>query len=159
MDPEKYEFHNYTVEETTEAMERALNRLWRENPKARVILTVSPVPLAATYEARHVLQSTTYSKSVLRIVAEQLRERHPAIEYFPSFEIITGAFSRGAYFEEDLRTVTPEGVAHVMRLFMQHHAQEGEITLPPPPPVAEKRTREQQEGEAVVCEEELLARA
>lgn len=161
MDPEKYEFHNYTVEETTEAMERALNRLWRENPDARVILTVSPVPLAATYEARHVLQSTTYSKSVLRIVAEQLRERHQAIEYFPSFEIITGAFSRGAYFEEDLRTVTPEGVAHVMRLFMQHHAQEGEITPPPPPPppVAEKRTREQQEGEAVVCEEELLARA
>ena len=42
-------------------------------------------------------------------------------DYFPSFEIITGSYSRGAYFESDLRSVKAEGVDHVMRLFLSHY--------------------------------------
>jgi hypothetical protein len=91
------------------------------NPRARVILTVSPVPLAATARRdQHVLTATTYSKSVLRVAAETLVSRFRHVEYFPSYEIITGAFSRGAYYADDLRNVLEDGVSHVMRLFMRH---------------------------------------
>ncbi len=45
----------------------------------------------------------------------------PTTDYFPSFEIITGSYNRGAYFEDDLRSVKPEGVSHVMKLFMRHY--------------------------------------
>lgn len=154
MDPTRYEFCNFDVEETSAALERALQHLWSVNPRVRVILTVSPVPLAATYEARHVLVATTYSKSVLRVVADAAARRHEAVEYFPSFEIITGAFNRGAYYEPDLRSVTADGVGHVMRLFMRHNTTPLKATSNIAAPV----DREAQEGQAIICEEALLAK-
>ena len=56
--------------------------LKRLNPGVRVLLTVSPVPLIATYEPRHVLVSTTYSKSVLRVAAEQVMRRHDWVDFY-----------------------------------------------------------------------------
>ena len=41
------------------------------NPALRILLTVSPVPLIATFEHRHVLVSTTASKSILRVAADE----------------------------------------------------------------------------------------
>src|SRR5205823_3059266 len=69
---------------------------------------------------RHVLVSTTYSKSVLRVAAQQLTESLDGVHYFPSYEIVTGNFSRGAYFADDLRSILEPGVEHVMSLFFRH---------------------------------------
>ena len=114
-------FVNETVDDVVNEMSAFLTHLSRLNPRARVILTVSPVPLAATARRdQHVLAATTYSKSVLRVAAETLASRFGHVEYFPSYEIITGAFSRGAYYADDLRNVLEDGVSHVMRLFMKH---------------------------------------
>ncbi len=121
-DPERYRFVNFGVDEVNRDFERFMDKLRTVNPKARVILTVSPVPLVATAEDRHVLVSTTYSKSVLRVVAEQITRKYADVAYFPSYEIITGGFTRGRYFANDLRSVTEEGVVHVMRLFLKHYA-------------------------------------
>lgn len=121
MDLTRYEFVNFTADEVTTDLEKVIERLATINPKCKVILTVSPVPLIATYEPRHALVATTYSKAVLRVAAENIRSLYSHVEYFPSFEIITGSFTKGIYFEEDLRSVTDEGVAHVMRLFLKHY--------------------------------------
>jgi peptidoglycan/LPS O-acetylase OafA/YrhL len=126
-DPDRYAFHNQTVDEVTADMAAFIERLQEVNPAAQVVLTVSPVPLMATAEpGAHVLEATTYSKSVLRVAAETLRQRYAHVHYFPSYEIITGAHSRGRYLADDLRTVREEGVAHVMRLFLKHAAGVGE---------------------------------
>jgi hypothetical protein len=120
-DPEKYEFYNQPVEDVIADMSAFIDALLKVNPQVDVVLTVSPVPLMATAEpGAHVLAATSYSKSVLRVAAETLRQRYAQVHYFPSFEIITGAFNRGGYYGEDLRGVTEEGVSHVMRLFLQH---------------------------------------
>ena len=84
---------------------------------------MSPVPLAATYEPRHVLVATTYSKSVLRVVAENAWRRFAWVDYFPSYEIITGSFNEGAYYEADHREVNPIGVAHAMRCFVGNYLE------------------------------------
>jgi hypothetical protein len=120
-DPERHRFHNYSVQETVDDMTAFVGSLRRVNAGAKVILTVSPVPLVATAEPRHVLVSTTYSKSVLRVACEMLAASLEDVAYFPSYEIITGSFSRGNYFAEDCRSVTPAGVAHVMRVFLRHY--------------------------------------
>jgi hypothetical protein len=122
-DPAGCEFVNLTLAEVVDDLDTAVRRLRTINPAARVLLTVSPVPLAATYEDRHVLTATTYSKAVLRVAAETLAREHDHVDYFPAYEVITGSFSRGRYFDADLRSVTPEGVDHVMRLFLRHYAQ------------------------------------
>ena len=60
---------NLSVYEVEMDMFDFLARLRGVNPKVRVLLTVSPVPLIATHADRHVLSATTYSKSVLRVAA------------------------------------------------------------------------------------------
>ena len=122
-DAAEHLFHNETVDEVVSNMRRFVGLLRQVNPPARVLLTVSPVPLAATALDRHVLVSTTYSKSVLRVAAEALTEL-PNVAYFPSYEIITGNYSRGRYYAENLRDVVEDGVRHVMRLFFRHAAPE-----------------------------------
>lgn len=130
-DPSKYEFYNQGVEDVVADLTAFRDALHAVNPKAEIIFTVSPVPLVATAEeGAHVLSATTYSKSVLRVAAESMRQRFENVHYFPSYEVITGAFNRGAYYAPDLRNVLEDGVAHVMRLFLAH-ATGGSEGLPP----------------------------
>ena len=125
-DPAKHLFLNLTVDEVVSDMRAFLVRLRELNPHtSRVIFTVSPVPLAATAEQKHVMPATTYSEVVfLHVAAEMLCREHADTHYFPSYEIITSASSRGRYFAANCRDVTEEGVDHVMRLFFQHVAGE-----------------------------------
>jgi hypothetical protein len=122
MDPSIHRFRNFTAKEVADDLELFLLKLQSVNPKARVILTVSPVPLIATYENRHVLVSNTHSKAVLRTVAGETATRYEHCDYFPSYEIITGQHVGNGYLEDDLRSVRPEGVDHVMRVFLKHYA-------------------------------------
>jgi len=160
-DAAKYTFVNFDVAAVTSDLEQFLALLRSVNPRARTILTVSPVPLVATAEDRHVLVATTYSKSVLRVAAEAVAQSCPDVTYFPSYEIVTGSFSRGAYFADDGRTVLESGVAHVMRIFMRHFTELGEGEMAPAArPVdvhPDAHTEKMKELVAVACDEEVLA--
>ncbi|MBO4206244.1 GSCFA domain-containing protein [Micromonospora echinofusca] len=116
-DPDRHVFRNATVAEVHADLSAAVALLRAVNPGLTVLLTVSPVPLTATATGEHALAATTYSKSVLRAAAGQLAQEHAHVDYFPSYELITGVPSRGVFFAPNLRTVTPEGVAYVMRHF------------------------------------------
>jgi hypothetical protein len=122
-DESEHEFVNFSLAETEAAMVAALEAIKAVNPRVRAILTVSPVPLIATFERRSVLVSTAYSKAVLRVTAESMIQRFDWVDYFPSYEIITGPATASLYFEEDRREVNSLGVAHVMRIFEQHHLE------------------------------------
>jgi hypothetical protein len=116
-----FAFENFSVSGMIEDLTQFITRLRVVNSGVSVLLTVSPVPLVATYEPRHVLVSTTYSKSALRVVAEAVAGTMTNVDYFPSYEIIVGPQARGRYFAADARTVTPEGVEHVMDIFSRHY--------------------------------------
>lgn len=152
MDEKRYEFCNFTSADVTADLMQFLVRLERVNPEARVLLTVSPVPLVATFESRHVLVSTTYSKAALRVAADELERWSPRVHYFPAYEIITGAHTRGRYYGPDLRSVTAEGVAHVMRTFFRH-CHEGSESLPDVDAALREENRTSME---LVCDEELI---
>lgn len=117
----EHEFLNLSVQEIVDDMKAFFELLLAVNPRVRTIVTVSPVPLVATAATDHVLVSTTYSKSVLRVACQQLKDAFRHVDYFPSYEIITSNASRGRYFANDLRSVTEEGVDHVMKIFMKHY--------------------------------------
>jgi hypothetical protein len=162
-DEHAYAFHNFNVSEMEADLHRFLTALRRINPTCRVLLTVSPVALVATYEDMHVLEATIYSKAALRVVAETAIRADPLVGYFPSYEIITGPQARSAFFEDDLREVRPEGVAHVMSIFERHYL--GVKTAPVAvAPVAAARPLQDQgqvirEIQAVICDEEQLERS
>lgn len=124
---DRHVFHNLGVDEVVSDLAAFWKGLKQINPQAQLVLTVSPVPLVATAEiGAHVMSATAYSKSVLRVAAEIMRLNHAHVHYFPSYEVITGQFSRGQYFARDLRSVTEQGVEHVMRLFLRH-ATRGQV--------------------------------
>lgn len=126
-----YEFYNQTVADVIDDLARFRDGLAAINPGAQIVLTVSPVPLTATAQPKeHVLSATTYSKSVLRVAAETARASFDNVHYFPSYEIIAGAFNRGTYYASDLRNVLEPGVSHVMRLFMAHATGSGALASP-----------------------------
>jgi len=157
-DPARYALINLNVSDVVTDMTRFIEALRAVNPTATVILTVSPVPLSATALDRHVLVSTTYSKAVLRVAAEGLAAALDAVHYFPAYEIVTGQFSRGQYFSDDLRSVTASGVDHVMSLFFKHAAEGG--TRPTEAaateaPVLLSRAK-LKKALQVMCDEELL---
>ncbi|MFE4867999.1 GSCFA domain-containing protein [Streptomyces sp. NPDC056682] len=112
-DAGRHVFHNHTFAEVHRDLSAALALTRAANPELRVLLTVSPIPLTATATGGHALTATTYSKSVLRAVAGQLAEEHAYVDYFPAYEIVTGFPFKTAFFEPNLRSVTPEGVAFV----------------------------------------------
>ncbi|WP_158806327.1 GSCFA domain-containing protein [Acidisoma sp. L85] len=120
-DDELYGFHNLTVDEVIKDMKSFISKLRTVNPNAAVLLTVSPVPLIATATDKHILNATSHSKAVLRVSAEVLQNLDNVF-YFPSYEIVTGGFSRGRYFGPDLREISEAGVDHVMKLFFRHLA-------------------------------------
>jgi hypothetical protein len=153
----RHTFENLSVEGMIADLSAFVAKLRVVNRDVRIVLTVSPVSLVATYEAQHVLLSTTYSKAALRVVAEAVSRAFQSVSYFPSYEIIVGAHARNGYFAEDLRSVTPEGVAHVMRLFKRHYLvdtiDEGAIRWNPQAAV----DQDQMERDfQIVCDEEAL---
>ncbi|MCY0992213.1 GSCFA domain-containing protein [Nannocystis sp. ILAH1] len=163
-----YRFGNAGVAEVVRDIEAFLGRLREVNRRVRVVLTVSPVPLLATFEDRHVLVSTVASKSILRAAVDEICRAHDDIAYFPSFEIITGPQSRGRFHGPDLREVTPEGVGFVQAVFRRHFldlgAGQAEASVVPAPapegdasdPDLAGRARRYATLARVICDEEAI---
>ena len=158
--PELVRFRNFDLDETKADLLAALAFVRARNPKLRLMLTVSPVPLNATYEDQHVFVSTAYSKAVLRCAAEAAARALPQCAYFPSYEIITAPQIRGRYYGPDCREVLPAGVAHVMKTFFRHFAGEGEAPVNSERPArliaGEIHRAEMQRVIDVLCDEEAI---
>jgi hypothetical protein len=116
-DPHEHQPHNFTHSEVLADLHALVAGLTEINPALKVILTVSPVPLVATYTDQNVLVASSYSKSVLRAACGELQRQYTHVQYFPSFEIVGHVASFGQYLATDLREVAERGVSHVMRSF------------------------------------------
>lgn len=146
---DRYEFVNFTFAEVLRDLQWSFNFLKRANPTLRFVLTVSPIPLAATASGEHVISATSYSKSLLRAVAGQLAQERSDTDYFPSYEIITAPVFKGQFYEQGFREVNPEGVSHVMDVFFREFV-EGELDADVVPPRAVDLNTE------ICCDEKYL---
>lgn len=147
-DAEKYEFQNFSFTDIAQDLRQFLRNVAEINPRLKVILTVSPVPLVATATSDQVIVATTYSKSTLRAVAGYFSNARASIDYFPSYEIVSSSPMRGMFFNPDMREVSARGVDHVMDHFFAEHVPGVKATAEPP-------TEERSELD-IVCDEELL---
>jgi len=150
-DESEHQFENLDFPQVRKSLASALQKIKDRNKKIKVLLTVSPVPLVATYENRHVLVSTMESKSTLRSVAGMLAKKRKYVDYFPSYEIINSFPFRGMFFEPNLRNVNHHGVNFVMQEFFSSLDPEGSASKP-----TSKSKQGQTKKMDTVCEEELL---
>jgi hypothetical protein len=154
--PAEHAFVNFDIDAVRSDLAALVQRVQGVNPGCRILLTVSPVPLAATAEPRHVWVSTTVSKAVLRVAADEAVRRFGHVHYFPSYEVITSPAAGGRYYADDLRQVTEVGVQHVMRLFTQHCLAGGGVTADT---AAAPVSLSLPQAADVVCDEETIERA
>jgi hypothetical protein len=127
-----WNFSPFLTERRTLSFEESLRELqtmldiWRSfNPDLKLILSVSPVPLMGTFQARdmHVIEATCHAKSLLRIVAHEFAARNQDVYYFPSFETVM--YCTENPWDPDQRHVAPHTVDNVMRLFDKMFVAEG----------------------------------
>ncbi len=150
-DPAEHVFTNFSMAEVEADLEAFVDALAEINSSARVLFTVSPVPLVATYEDQHILTATTRSKAVLRAAADAVCRNRSQCDYFPAYEIVNGHHTRGSFYTGDMRNVTRSGVDQVMALFFRHYLPSAPAPAPDPELLAEVAILGQ-----LFCDEERL---
>lgn len=116
-DPGRYVHQNAGVAETCAALDGFVDLLREINPRARVVLTVSPVPIAATLESMHVVRASVLTKSVLKVAAESIAAKHDNVDYFATYDLVTANLGAEALYAADGRHVVDAVADRVTRLF------------------------------------------
>lgn len=116
-DPVDHQYQNFGFTEGRDALLKSIALMRQLNPDIRLLLTVSPVPITATQEPRHVLAANAYSKSTLRSIVGEVSNEDPLIDYFPSYELCTTPMLENNAFGPNKRTISAAGVDYVMQHF------------------------------------------
>lgn len=115
-DPNIHEFYVQDIQDCQTDLNEIHRLLKQHNPKANIIVTVSPVPLFATFRMDvDAVAANTLSKSTLRVAAEYFSQHHENVYYFPSYEIVTQGIPNP--YEKDNRHVTKDTINKVMEVF------------------------------------------
>jgi hypothetical protein len=117
-DPERHRFRVSTVEENKDNLRAIYRLIRRHRPEAKIIFTLSPIPLIATFRDNSCITSNSVSKAVLRVaIDEVLREvaDEGVLHYWPSYELVADVF-RSPY-RPDRRHPEKEVLSYIMTLF------------------------------------------
>ncbi|MBW2485865.1 MAG: GSCFA domain-containing protein [Deltaproteobacteria bacterium] len=102
-DMSRYRFRVSRYSENLENLERIHDLMTVHNPNCKIIITVSPVNLWATFrQDADVISASCNSKATLRAAADEFTARHDNVYYFPAFEMATiyQPLSGQTYFSE-----------------------------------------------------------
>jgi hypothetical protein len=116
-DPSRHKFRVASFAETRVAIEAILDLIRKHVPRARIVMTVSPVPLVASFRPVSCITANCASKAILRAsLDEVIRDRGDEdLFYFPAYDAITTLFPQP--FNEDGRHFHDFVVPAIMRLF------------------------------------------
>ena len=122
---EKYLFRTTSVKENVENALYVINFVRSISPHIRIVVTVSPVPMLASFEHESAVQADCLSKCTMRLVAHEVvnSSNLSNILYWPSFEIFRWAGSNASdYFAADDGAawhVSEEKVSGTIRAFVE----------------------------------------
>ncbi|MCA8906838.1 MAG: GSCFA domain-containing protein [Rhodospirillaceae bacterium] len=137
--PGRFHFHRMDVEDVLARMNACIEII-NANMKTNIVLTVSPVPIEATFSGDNVILANSYSKSVLRVAASLLYEKFDNIDYFPSYEV---ALSKGtAGFAGDNIHIDKMLVKEIIAYMVQNYVTGRGTDENAPPPVSHYVDRE-----------------
>lgn len=144
-DPSRHAFKVLTVAETVAALEE-IDSIRREHlPGLKILYTVSPVRLRATYRPISAITANCVSKAILRAALDEFFRAHwdemnENYFYYPSYEIVTEAM--GEPFRADMRHLYPHVPERLMALFAAHYTSIAPEACRPPEPDIESDLRD-----------------
>jgi GSCFA family len=112
--PQRFELHVFDYMQTLSFLNAIYDLLKTHlKPSFRLLITVSPIPLAATFRQQDVLIANTYSKALLRTAVEAFVIDKSNVNYFPSYEFVTLS-NPLVVWDNDLRHVDNTFVEYIM---------------------------------------------
>jgi hypothetical protein len=117
-DPSRHKFRVTSVQENADNIRAIYALIRKHRPDAKIIVTLSPVPLIATFRPVSCISANSVSKSILRVaIDEVMRELGPegVIHYWPSYELVTDVFRNP--IQEDRRHLPRRVLDFIMMLF------------------------------------------
>jgi tetratricopeptide (TPR) repeat protein len=97
---EKYRYRTTSVQENVDNVLYLINFVRSVSPRIKIVVTVSPVPLVASFEYESAVQADCLSKSTMRLTAHEVVHNSDVsdIVYWPSFEVFRWAGSNAGNF-------------------------------------------------------------
>lgn len=111
------ELHRLTVAQIRDDLE-AIRDMVKRHTGATLIVTVSPIPLHATFTGLDVRVANTESKTRIRAAVSEFVDANPDVAYFHSYEIVTTAEKMSDFMLADGRHVSRHGVDYILRHFV-----------------------------------------
>lgn len=93
------------------------------HPGVQLFVSVSPVPMAATFTSGDVVTANLYSKATQMTAAIDFADRHENVHYVPSFESVLHS-TRAFAWDSDLRHVTDNMVNVIVKNFLYQRSAE-----------------------------------
>ena len=117
-DPARHRFRVSSIEENRANIRAIYDLIRTYRPDAKVIFTLSPIPLVATFRPVSCITANSVSKAILRVALDDVlrdigQEGHAF--YWPSYEIVTDIFDW--QWMPDRRHVKVEVLDFIMTLF------------------------------------------
>ena len=105
--PDRFVFRNMSIFDCIDDLEHIVSHIRQMNKEAKIIMTVSPVPINTTFTAEDAIVANARSKATLRTAIAEVMARHNSIDYFPSYEMVTMSPRELAYGEDQLHVRVP----------------------------------------------------
>lgn len=153
-DPDRHVFRNLGVDAVQADLERFITIFGEINPNGKLILTVSPVPMAATMLPTHVVRASLHSKSVLKVAAENVAARHPHVDYFAAYDAVMQNLGGEQLFADGGRRPADEVADRVVRFFVSDYFGAA-VALPQAPPANGAQRTSARNAERP-CDEDVL---
>jgi hypothetical protein len=127
-DASRHKFRVATFAESKAAIEKMYALIRRHVPQAKVLFTLSPISLAATFRPVSCITANAASKAILRAAVDEFVREHEAdlntrLFYFPSYEIIQELFLDG--WHPDNRHPRAWLIEVVMKIFEATYCTDG----------------------------------
>jgi hypothetical protein len=128
-DPEKHVHRLSGVGENYKAIQKIWAILQEYSPGSKVIFTLSPVPLRATFRPMSACTADSVSKATMRVALDLMMSKHPdelnkTLFYWPSYEIVKEYYGGAPAYKPDGRHITQEVIDHIMAEFAQYYIKE-----------------------------------
>lgn len=114
--PDKHEFYNLSFDDIRFELEIVIALFAKYNPNAKLLFTVSPIPLVYTMRANFSSYiANNFSKSSYLAAVYEAYSKHSNVYYMPSFEIAISDIENN--FKEDGRHPTDLCIRKIMSAF------------------------------------------
>lgn len=121
-DPDRHGFKLLSVEENRRNLYSVREIIRAHRPTAEIIITLSPVPLAATFRPASCITANAVSKASLRVAIDDLMRgfsEDKRLHYFPSYEMVTSFLPDP--WKDDLRHPRQDVVDMIMQTFKRRY--------------------------------------